>query len=146
MRTIKRIFVHCTASWQTTTIDELKAEFKAKGWQHPGYHYVVAPDGTVTQLLSVEEVSNGVRGYNSTAINIAYIGGISKDAQGRIVPVDNRTEAQKRAMRTLLRQLKKKFPAAGIMGHRSIWGEQTPKKWLKTCPNFNAINEYADIK
>ena len=28
-------------------------------------------------MLAVEAVSNGVKGYNSTAINIAYVGGIS---------------------------------------------------------------------
>ena len=150
MRVIKRIFVHCTASWQTQTIDQLKHEFydkppKGKGWQAPGYHFVVSPDGTVTQLLSVEQVSNGVQGYNSTAINVAYIGGITKNAQGKVVPVDNRTPQQQRALVTLLHQLKKKYPTAEIMGHRSIWGESTPQKWLKTCPNFNAQKEYKDI-
>lgn len=146
MRSIKRIFVHCTAGWQTQTIAQLKAEFKAKGWQNPGYHYVVSPDGAVTQLLPVEKVSNGVKGYNSTAINIAYIGGIAKTPGGRIVAVDNRTGAQKNSLRGLLTQLKEKFPSAKIMGHRSIWDEQTPWKWLKTCPNFNAQAEYSDIK
>ncbi len=145
MRTIKRIFVHCTASWQTQTIEQLKQEFKNKGWTNPGYHYVVFPDGSVHQLLAVEEVSNGVQGYNSTAINVAYLGGITKDKNGKIVPVDNRTEKQKQALRTLLTQLKKKFPSAQIMGHRSIWGEGTPSKWEKTCPNFNAVEEYKGI-
>lgn len=145
MRTIKRIFVHCTASMQTQTIEQLKQEFKNKGWTNPGYHYVVLPDGSVHQLLAVEEVSNGVQGYNSTAINVAYLGGITKDKNGKLVNVDNRTEKQKRALRTLLTQLKKKFPSAQIMGHRSIWGEASPSKWKKTCPNFNAVEEYKDI-
>lgn len=145
MRTIKRIFVHCTASWQTQTLEQLKQEFKNKGWKNPGYHYVVFPDGSVHQLLAVEEVSNGVQGYNSTAINVAYLGGITKNGKDEIVAVDNRTPKQKRALRTLLIQLKKKFPQAEIMGHRSIWGENTPSKWKKTCPNFNAVEEYKDI-
>ena len=37
------------------------------------------------------------------------------------------------------------FFLAKIMGHRSIWGEDTPSKWQKSCPCFNAIAEYADI-
>lgn len=146
MRNIERIFVHTTASWQTQTIDDLKAEFKAKGWKNPGYHYVVFPDGSIYQLLAVEEVSNGVQGYNSTAINVAWLGGIAKDKNGKIVPVDNRTDKQKTTLRNLLVQLNKKFPNAKIMGHRSIWGEDHPEKWKKTCPNFNAIKEYSDIK
>lgn len=145
MRKIERIFVHTTASWQTQTIDQLKQEFKAKGWKNPGYHYVVMPDGSVHQLLNVEAVSNGVQGYNPTAINVAYLGGITKNAQGKIAAVDNRTPQQKRALRNLLIQLHRKFPDARIMGHRSIWGEDTPGKWKKTCPNFNAVEEYKDI-
>ena len=144
MRTIKRIFVHCTASWQTQTIEQLKQEFKNKGWTNPGYHYVVFPDGSVHQLLAVEEVSNGVQGYNSTAINVAYLGGIAKE-NGKIVNVDNRTEKQKQALRTLLTQLKKKFPSAQIMGHRSIWGESTPSKWKKTCSNYSTVEDYKGI-
>lgn len=36
MRTITRIFVHCTASYQeTTTINSLLQEFKNKGWKAP---------------------------------------------------------------------------------------------------------------
>lgn len=144
-RRIERIFVHCTASWQTQTIDQLKQEFRNKGWKNPGYHYVVMPDGSLHQLLGLESVSNGVQGYNSTAINVAYLGGIAKNTKGKIVPVDNRTPQQKIALRSLLTQLHKKFPDAQIMGHRSIWGENTRRKWKKTCPNFNAIEEYKDI-
>ena len=50
---------------------------------------MVFPNGDIEQLLGEEDVSNGVQGYNSTSINVAYIGGI--DSKGR--PVDNRTKA-----------------------------------------------------
>ncbi len=140
MRQIKRIFVHCTAGSQRQTIDDLKAEFRKKGWQHPGYHYVIDINGGVHQLLAIEEVSNGVQGYNSTAINVAYIGGI--DSKGK--PIDNRTPAQKDAMVLLLHKLKQRFPDAQIMGHRDIWGCDS-RKWKKWCPCFNAIEEYKNI-
>lgn len=81
-------------------------------------------------------VSNGVQGHNATAINIAYVGGINSKGK----PVDNRTQAQKQAMITLLKQLKKRFPGAQIMGHRDIWGSD-PKKWKKWCPCFDAKKE-----
>ena len=81
MRDIKRIFVHCTAGSQKQTKNDLLREFKAKGWSAPGYHYVVFPDGRVDSLLAEDKVSNGVQGFNSTAINIAYVGGI--DSKGR---------------------------------------------------------------
>ena len=95
-------------------------------------------------MLAVEEVSNGVQGYNSTAINIAYVGGISK-VNGKIIATDNRTANQRASLRSLLATLRQKYPNAKIMGHRSIWGENTPSKWQKNCPCFNAIAEYADI-
>lgn len=140
MRKIKCIFVHCTAGSQRQTIDDLKEEFRRKGWQHPGYHYVIDINGGVHQLLAIEEVSNGVQGYNSTAINIAYIGGI--DSHGK--PIDNRTPAQKDAMVLLLHKLKQRFPDAQIMGHRDIWGSDS-RKWKKMCPCFNAMEEYKNI-
>lgn len=140
MRQIKRIFVHCTASPQTWGVKQLQAEFKAKGWYNPGYHYVILADGTTHQLLNLDKVSNGVQGYNSTAINIAYVGGI--DSHGK--PTDNRTSAQKTSLRTLLSRLHVQHPAASIMGHRDIWGTD-PSKWKKQCPCFDARSEYTDI-
>lgn len=141
MRKIERIFVHCTASSQKTTVSGILAEFRQKGWRYPGYHYLVSPDGTVTQLLDEKLVSNGVKGFNATSINVAYIGGIRKENR-KILPVDNRTPEQKAALRELLAKLHFKYPEARIMGHRSIWGEDHPERWKKACPCFNAVDEY----
>ena len=65
----------------------------------PGYHFIIKPDGEAVKLLSVDEVSNGVKGFNSETINISYIGGIDK--QGK--PIDNRTDAQKATLLNLLK-------------------------------------------
>lgn len=138
MRDIRRIFVHCTAGSQKQTLKDLSNEFKNKGWKNPGYHYVVFPNGKVEQLLPESEVSNGVQGYNSTSINVSYVGGINKQGGA----VDNRTDEQKESLLTLLTQLKKKYPNAHIMGHRDIWGKN-PKNWKKQCPCFDAEEEYA---
>lgn len=140
MRKIERIFVHCTASSQEWGVKELLAEFKARKWNNPGYHKIITTDGVVHQLLDLKDVSNGVYGYNSTAINVAYVGGI--DGKGK--PIDNRTEAQKVALRNLLKELRTQFPQAIIMGHRDIWGSD-PKNWKKWCPCFDAKSEYEGI-
>ena len=140
MRDIRRIFVHCTAGNQKQTLKDLLNEFKAKGWSVPGYHYVVFPDGKVEQLLREDKVSNGVQGYNSTSINVAYVGGI--DNKGRAT--DNRTEEQKKALLQLLKDLKIKYPNAHIMGHRDIWGKDK-SKWKKQCPCFDAEKEYENL-
>lgn len=147
MRNIKYIAVHCTASHQSMTIEGLKQEFRRKGWVNPGYHYVVSPDGKITQLFDEDKISNGVKGYNSVTINVAYIGGI--DTNGK--PIDNRTDAQKASLRSLLKMLHKKYPTAVIQGHRDFSpdlnkdGKITSNEWMKACPCFNAKEEYSNL-
>lgn len=147
MRSIKRIFVHCTAGSQRQKIADLQAEFKRKGWKNPGYHVVITPDGKCHKLLDYGKVSNGVMGYNSTAVNVAYMGGI--DAQGKAV--DNRTEEQKASLVKLLKELKGRYPKAEILGHRDISpdtngnGIVDPWERIKECPCFDAKDEYKDI-
>ena len=147
MRQITHIFVHCTAGPQTQTLADLRAEFRRKRWQNPGYHYVIFPDGTVQQLLSEGGVANGVYGWNKGAIHVAYVGGIN--AQG--CAIDNRTPAQKEKLRQLLKLLHKRYSAAHILGHRDISpdknGNGRVDRWerIKECPCFDAMEEYRDI-
>jgi N-acetylmuramoyl-L-alanine amidase len=143
MRKIERIFIHCTAGSQKQTVADLRAEFKRKGWTNPGYHYVISPDGTVTQLLDEQQVSNGVKGYNQTSINVAYIGGI--DSTGKAV--DNRTDAQKTALRQIVSALKHRYPDAEVLGHRDISPDKNhngivdPWERIKECPCFDVKTE-----
>lgn len=147
MRRIERIFIHCTASRQTASVNEIKAEFKRKGWKNPGYHYLIDAGGTIHQLLDEGLVSNGVQGYNSTSINIAYIGGIDTNGVG----IDNRTGLQKKAIVSLLKLLRKRYPDAEILGHRDISpdtnGNGVVDSWerIKECPCFDARTEYKGI-
>ena len=136
MRNIDYIFVHCTASPQTWTIDDLMREFKNKGWKNPGYHVAITADGTRHQLLPFEKVSNGVKGHNYNSVNVAYFGGM----HGK----DNRTEAQKRTLVEVLKELRAMYPKARILGHREVFGDD-PSKWQKLCPCFFAGEEYKDI-
>ena len=133
MRQIKYIAVHCTATPQTATVSSIQNYWKnVLKWKMPGYHFIIKPDGEVVQLLEIEKVSNGVKGFNSVSINISYIGGV--DAQNK--PIDNRTEAQKKALLDLLKKLKKQFPKAIIQGHRDF------PEVKKACPSFEAKEEY----
>ena len=136
MREIKFLAVHCTATPQTATVSSIQNYWKnVLKWKMPGYHFIIKPDGEVVQLLEIEKVSNGVKGFNSVSINISYIGGV--DAQNK--PIDNRTEAQKKALLDLLKKLKKQFPKAVIQGHRDF------PEVKKACPSFNAKEEYKNL-
>ena len=149
VRKITHIFVHCTAGSQSETPESLLNFFyKKKRWSRPGYHYVVSADGTITNIWPESKYSNGVKNMNSHSINIAWIGGVDKNHPNGI---DNRTEAQKRGLRLLLKELKAKYPKAVIMGHRDTSpdlnhnGIIDPWERIKSCPCFDAMVEYKDI-
>ena len=99
-------------------------------------------------MLSEDKISNGVAGYNSTAINISWVGGITKNNHRG---VDNRTPEQKAALLKLLQDLRVKYPKAYIMGHRDVSPDKNNNgkidtwEYIKACPCFNAMEEYADL-
>ena len=149
MRKIERIFVHCTASSQKATVQSILAEFRRKKWRVPVYHWLIDKDGKITQLVDENIVANGVKGYNSTSVHVAYIGGIDKQHPNGI---DTRTKDQKAALEILLTQLHQRYPNAEILGHRDISpdtnhnGKVDSWERIKECPCFDAKIEYAHIQ
>ena len=148
MRVINYLVVHCTAGSQTETLKQLHAGFKARGWKNPGYHFVVSADGTIDNITPIENIANGVAGHNANSIHISYKGGVDLKT-GKAI--DNRTDAQKAALISKLTELKKKFPAAKILGHRDFSPDKNNNgivdkfEWVKVCPCFDAIAEYKDL-
>lgn len=136
MRNIKYLAVHCTATAQSATVENIQKYWRDNlGWQMPGYHFIIKPNGEIVTLLAIEKVSNGVKGFNSETINISYIGGV--DAKNN--PQDTRTAQQKTTLLKLLRELKAKFPQAIIQGHRDFPNVH------KACPSFDAKTEYKNL-
>lgn len=136
MRTIEFIAVHCTATAQTATVENIQKYWREHlGWQMPGYHFIIKPNGEIAHLLDISLASNGVKGFNSETINISYIGGVD----GKNNPKDTRTDAQKATLLKLLKELKTKFPKAIIQGHRDFPDVK------KACPSFDAKTEYKNL-
>lgn len=128
--------MHCTATPQNTSIESIQKYWReVEGWKSPGYHYIIKPNGEIVNLLSIDKVSNGVKGFNSVSINISYIGGV--DAKNKAV--DNRTDAQKQSQIKLLTELKKQFPNAIIQGHRDFPNVK------KDCPSFSVKSWLKEI-
>ncbi len=122
MRTIKYIVLHCTATQQSATVENIQRYWRDRlGWKNPGYHYIYTPDGGEHQLLDVSKIANGVRGYNRNSVHLAYIGGLYND---------DRTPKQKTAMYSRLLKLWKDHPLAQTIGHRQL----DP---YKECPRFD---------
>ena len=136
MRNIKYLAVHCTATAQTAKIEAIQKYWREHlGWTMPGYHFIIKADGSMVNLLPIEKVSNGVKGFNSETINISYIGGIDTKGAAK----DTRTAAQKATLLSILKELKKKFPTAIIQGHRDFPNVK------KACPSFDAKKEYQNV-
>lgn len=138
MRAITHLVVHCSATPEGRDIDieTIRKWHKDLGWRDVGYHYVVKLDGTIQKGRPDSDVGSHVAGHNQTTIGICYVGGLAKDGK---TAKDTRTDAQKRALVTLLKTLKARYPKAKIWGHRDF------PKVAKACPSFNARAEYAVI-
>ena len=136
MRKINYIVVHCSATREgcTLTSEALEAEHRRRGFRTTGYHYYIRRDGTVLGTRSLELPGAHCRGHNKYSIGICYEGGL--DAEGK--PKDTRTLEQKGSLLALLRELRRQFPKALIVGHRDL----NP---MKGCPCFDAVKEYSQI-
>ena len=148
-RQIDALVVHCTATpeGRNMTVDELRRQHKKQGWADIGYHYVIDLDGHILTGRDVDISGAHVSGHNAHTIGIVYVGGLNS----RQKAMDTRTDAQRRALRTLLESLRLLYPTAAIKGHRDYSpdldhdGQITSREWIKACPCFNAATEYADI-
>lgn len=135
MRRINRIVIHCTATSQKATVKAIKNYWKnTLGWKSPGYHYIITPKGEIHQLASIDRVTNGVKGFNSDSVHVAYIGGKTED---------DRTNAQRKSMEALLCDLINQIGEVTVCGHRDLSpdrnkdGRISPDEWLKRCPSFS---------
>lgn len=136
MRTITEIIVHCSATpeGRHVTVGDIRAWHKQRGFKDVGYHYIVYLDGSIHGGRSENVIGAHCQGHNRNSIGVCYIGGMDK---GMKSPKDTRTDAQKKALIMLLKQLKKKYPQAKIYGHRDFAA--------KACPSFDAKKEYAAL-
>lgn len=135
MRNIKYIVIHCTATQPTTTKQSILNYWKnVLKWKNVGYHRLIDASGIIHELAKYEQITNGVKGFNSDSIHFSYIGGI--DEKGK--PKDTRTPKQKESLLYLIQQAKKQFPNAIVQGHRDFGSN-------KACPSFDAKNEYKNI-
>lgn len=155
-REIREVIVHCTA-----TRPEVKADVEAiDGWHkargfhkqaksghYCGYHFVIAPDGTIERGRWMSEMGAHVVGHNARSIGVVYAGGLDRHG----VAVDTRTPEQKDALVWLLGHLKERWPKAEIKGHRDCSPDKNHNgkiekwEWLKDCPCFDAKEEYKDL-
>ena len=138
-RFINKIIVHCTDSPSTLDVGVKQVREwhtlpppKGRGWSDIGYHYLVRLNGNVEvgRDVDIQGAHCSKNNGNVASIGVVYVGG----ANGK----DTRNEKQKASLLKLLKDLKSLYPNAKIYGHRDF-------DRSKTCPNFDAKNEYKNI-
>lgn len=132
MRQIEKILIHCTASpeGRHVTVEQVTAWHKARGFRTIGYHYLIYLDGTIHKGRPEGEQGAHCTGQNARSIGVCYVGGI--DAY-TLKPKDTRTSAQRKALRQLIAELKKRYPKATVHGHYEFAA--------KACPCFDVGKE-----
>lgn len=153
MRRIKYIVIHCSAGYGD--VAAIKRFWKSLGWKSPGYHYFIYEDGRVEQLAPLGSITNGVKGLNKDAVNIAYQGGVERGNVNKAK--DTRTPSQKEALEcviaNVLEELKRYQSVSDIeiKGHRDFSpdknGNGVVDSWerIKECPSFDAIPAYKNL-
>lgn len=128
MRTITLIIIHCSATpeGRSLSFEECRRDhIMHRHFRDIGYHFYITRDGTVHDGRPIEKVGAHCEGHNSHSIGICYEGGL--DANGK--PADTRTEAQRKALKSLIERMHRLFPKALIVGHHDL----NPRK---ACPCF----------
>ena len=136
MREINLIVVHCSATRadRDFTENDLEVCHRHRGFNGAGYHFYIRKNGDIKNTRPLEKPGAHALGYNARSIGICYEGGL--DADGK--PKDTRTLEQKGALLALLRELRRQFPKALIVGHHDL----NP---MKGCPCFDAVKEYGQV-
>jgi len=149
------VIIHCSATRETqdVPVETIDMWHKDRGFKRPvqteklkhiGYHYYIRRDGTVYPGREESEQGAHCTGYNSHSLGICYEGGL--DAAGNTK--DTRTTQQKNALNGLIELMMRKYKIKEILGHRDTSpdlngnGTIEPFEWIKSCPCFDAKNEY----
>ena len=137
MRDIDMIVVHCSGSRcdHRYTMKMLRYDHvHNNGWTDIGYHFYVTRDGEIHRGRPTEKIGAHCLNHNRHSIGICYEGGLDAEGQAK----DTRTLEQRGALLALLRELKKNFPKALIVGHHDL----NP---LKECPCYPCVEEYKEL-
>lgn len=136
MRTIHTAILHCAAVpafWHIgKTVDQMRDEIKRwhvkdRGWKDIGYHYVVAPSGSVALGRPLSLIGAHTHGFNVNTVGILLI---ESQEVSKIRTFDDYfTQEQRIAVRAL---------CAGL-GVHSVRGHNNFAN--KLCPGFSVKTE-----
>lgn len=130
---VKYLVWHCSAtkSDQDIGYEEIRYwHVDLNGWSDIGYAFIVRRDGSIELGRDLdkdgdvfEEIGAHVKGFNSVSVGMCWVGGYDG--------IDNRTEAQKRTMKSITKMMHVWYPKAIIQGHNDFPNVK------KSCPSFD---------
>jgi len=144
MRSLKYLFIHCTASRERSvpffTASKLVAMHTAppptgRGWRQVGYSALILDKGRIARFttdnadgwVDPKEVTNGAGRYNSSSKHICYVGGC--DDRGK--PKNTLQPAQEASLIREIENVLVEKPDVLILGHNQVSN--------KACPSFSVI-------
>ena len=132
---ISEICLHTSATsstwWLGKTVIQMRDEIRIwhtrdRGWRDIGYHFVVAPDGSIAEGRKMNVIGAGVEGRNRGVIHICMVPlrDVTKISQFE----DWYSPAQFKAVRKLIGEIRAKTDVREVTGHNQYAN--------KLCPGF----------
>lgn len=127
----KWVTIHCAATPEGRDVKAATVEaWDRARFGQPSYHWIVELSGLIHRSLDDNVRGAHVGGHNTGNIGICYVGGCDKAMHAK----DTRTDAQKTALKALIRDYKRKYPGITVLGHRDWPGVK------KDCPSFDVAS------
>lgn len=138
VRSNTRYIVLHHAAAKTCTAQQVDSWHKGNGWSGIGYHFFIRKDGTIYRGRPEWAVGAHVSGKNSDSIGVCVEGNYEEE---KTMP-----QAQKDAVKEVLRYLKGKYPKAELKGHRDVGATGCPGKYYPMSEMVNYFNNESEEK
>lgn len=135
---VREVILHTSATaagwWHDKTAWDMRAEIdgwhKARGWKGIGYHFVVAPDGSIARGRHKTEIGTHVKEHNRGTIGICMVN--VKEHDGIKTFSDYFTNQQRKTVKWLIAELVDQG-VERVTGHNDYAN--------KECPGFKVVAE-----
>ena len=129
------IVLHHAAA-HTCTAQQIDNWHKGNGWSGIGYHFFIRKDGSIYRGRPEWAVGAHASGRNSDTIGVCVEGNYEEE---KTMP-----QAQKEAVKEVLRYLKGKYPKAELKGHRDVGATGCPGKYYPMSEMVNYFNNESE--
>lgn len=138
LRAVNFIVVHCAATRPDHDVgaDEIRTWHRQRGWLDIGYHRVIRRNGAIEEGRPTDRPGAHARGFNHISLGICLAGGVAADGK---TPEDNFTPEQWVSLELQIREWKRTYPDAEVLGHRDLPNVN------KACPSFDVRAWWASV-